>query len=1049
MSQVVQLKTAGLALTDNELTADGGSLKVANNVIMDRGDIYRSRRGMPLQTSTGLPAMGTVDSNVCYSSYRYASGYVGANTNNPFLAAQSGAIASAGTYANLTAASPFSSASHLFGPATAGSPVRFAEANKNLYATSWQGMYRVDQAGQNALLAGMARAWDATPLLRTQNEAGTAGSYNTGFLQPDSACAYRVVWGIKDRNGAIVLGPPSGRATVRNLKYKTASIKKDAGLGVSVVSLNSVTATYLPDTSPSNSTNQAFLAGDYIDISPVNTKNSSPTLKTIAASGGVTSNSTSGSSLYYTTDAANDTTATTGYTLSLGMRPVQVTFNIPTKFTTPDYAGQFFVRVYRSKLSASADSEPSDEMYLCYETNTFSSTAVSFIDLTPDVLLGEALYSNPTQEGILQSNYMPPVCEDTALFAGSLFFANTRQTHRFSLQVLSVGGSTGVTAGESFRIGHETYTAVAQTATASAFQFRAFTDGSLSQQQQLRLTCQSLIKSINDNSTIVRAYYTSGPQDAAGKLMLEALNPGYVYTATSLTNGFAVGYSAANKTCFIPALPAFTTVSVTSAVARSSTTGTVTLNTGSAHGLAVGDYMQVLTTSSATAMPLGLKRVTAVPSSTQVSYVDPYIGAGASVVTGTFCKATVYSDDETRPQRLYFSKTGIPEAVPLLNYLDIGGANYPIRRIVTVGNSLFVFKDDGLFRITGYDTGSLQVEPFDPTVKLLATNSVAKLANAIYCWTNQGVVAINESGVQVVSRPIDAALQPLVPSLVANNAFAAGVGYESERLYLLCLTTGIYVYNLLAQAWTFWTFANVRGGLVDATGDRLVLWPQSSQYYRLEQKARTDADFYDAASTANPTFTAPVLSPYGYYVTTISAMTGQLRGTKVVPTGGTYSGKTFYLLENAVGSTAKALLPKSQYVAGMSGSLGICNLYTPVPVQLDWVAQTANAPQQGKHWYEFSAQTANDSFGLIRAQFDSDLAKTTSDIKQLVATSLVTTSNNPYNLGSSRTILIPRMAQRASRLTCRVFHAFAQQEFFFMGMSMTLEGYGEAKVHRG
>lgn len=1063
MAQVVELKTAGLSLTDNELTADGGSLRVAENLIMDRGSVYRARRGMPA-SAYGYASALTVDNLFNYASARYAGGVAGTNANAPLLAYQATLSSS---YSAVTASSPFSGASHSFGPLTSGSPMRMAEANKNLYVSTWQGVQRIDQAGTSALLAGMARAWDAAPVLQLQNDAQSAGTYNTGFLQADSACAYRVVWGYKDRNGALVLGPPSGRTTVRNAKYKTARIQKNATLGVSVVDINSPNPTYFPDAWPTAFAT-AFRAGDYIDISPANATNTAPTLKTIASSGGATGAVAAGggNQLYYVTDANNTASPSwnTGYTLSLGMRPVRVSLTVPTRFTTPDYPGQFFIRVYRSKLSASADSEPSDEMYLCYETNIFSSTTVTFTDITPDVLLGEALYTNPTQEGILQSNYLPPACEDVALFAGSLFFANSRQPHRFSLQILSVGGASGIQIGETLRIGNEEYTAIASTSATGGVagvsgNYRLFTDASLSQQQQLRLTAQSLVQVINTYSAIVRAYYISGPQDAAGKVMLEALNPGHVRSSTSLTNGFAVAYSA-TKTCFIPALPAVTSLVFADAAAR--TTAGEQVLTSNAHGLNVGDYVQVASSSSTANLTLGLKRVTAKTTNT-FTISEPYIGGG-SATTGNYFKAAVYSDDEARPHRLYFSKTGIPEAVPLLNYLDIGSANYPIRRIMAVGTSLFVFKDDGIFRVTGYDTSSLQVEAFDPTVKLLAYNSLAKLSNFIYAWTNQGVVAINESGIQVVSRPIDAALQQVVTSLNGNNAYASGVGYESERLYLLCLQDKpspaspgdgrVYVYNLLAQAWTEWTLANVRGGVVDAASDKLLLWSLSSTSPMLENKARTSVDFYDGlATTTLSSCTAPTLSTYGYYTASVGVSSAVKAGSRIVLTSGAYAGTSLYAMYDSSASLVTAIIPRAAYNANLQGSInsGVsASVYSPIPVRLEWDAQTLQNPQATKHWREFSTFPQDDAFGLLKAEFESDLTRSASSTKQVVSSSLCSASGSPINKSSSRSFLIPRTAQRASQLVCRLSHAFAQQEFYIMGMSLTVEPYAsESKVKRG
>lgn len=1047
MAQTLELKTRGLSLTDNVLLAPGGAMNMAKNIIMDRDDTYRARRGMPLSTY-GFGASYTIDSITNYSIGKYASGFLGTDTNSPRMLSRA---SNTSAWVAPTANSPFSNAVYSFGPLNAGSPMRFAEANRNLYITTWQGIQRIDALGAAGQLAGMARALDCAPVMTSRTAAG-AGTYNTGFLQPDTACAYRVVWGYKDRNGAIVLGPPSGRATVRNQRF-VARLQKAATY--SIVDLNGTYATAIPDFS------QTLVAGDFIDISPSNANNTAPTLKTIVTGAG--GQTTGAGQVYYTLDSANAASPSwsSGYSLSFGMRPTTVSFAVPEDFLTPSYDGQFFVRVYRSKLSATADSEPSDEMYLCYEANKFTGAAVnglvpvSFTDITPDALLGEALYTSPTQEGILQSNYMPPACEDMALFAGSLFFANTRQVPRFSFQILSVGGTTGIQLGELLYVGNESYTAGAGISGTYGLgaTYKLYTDASLSQQQQLRLTAQSLVQAVNSYSKIVRAYYISGPTDAAGKVMFESLNPGWVKTTggyDNLTYGFGIAYST-TKTCFIPNLTV-STGQTYSSVSRNSSGMTTYFSASST--LKTGDYVQIVSSTNLTNFPVGLKKV--VDASPGIYFVvyEPYMASSFASATGAYYSGSVRGDDEARQNRLHFSKTGIPEAVPLLNYIDIGSANYSIRRIMTVGNSLFVFKDDGLFRVTGYDTASLQVEPFDPTVRLVAPNSLAKLANAIYAWTNQGVVAINESGVSVISRPVDAALQPA--ALVAANAFAAGVGYESERLYLLGLADTVYVYNMLSQSWTTWEFTNVRAGLVDDQTDKLLLSQSNSTALREERKTRTSADFYDASASFTGSSLSLGLSALGYYTGTVQVSVSNLPvGTLFQGTVNT-SGEAFSLWVIAMTVTANeyvVLLKASQYTANLASNF-VANgatgtYYTPVPIEAQWEVMTAQAPQATKHWRTFSFMSENNDFGYMRAEFQSDLSKV-SESRTLVSADVVSTSGSPPTRGTSHSVSIPRIAQRASRLVCKLKHLFALVEFYSLGVSLTLDGYeSEAKVRRG
>jgi hypothetical protein len=63
------------------------------------------------------------------------------------------------------------------------------------------------------------------------------------------------------------------------------------------------------------------------------------------------------------------------------------------------------------------------------------NTYVSFTDLQPDELLGADLYTNSTQQGILQSNDEPPLCRDMALYQNHMFYANTTGKHSASFRL--------------------------------------------------------------------------------------------------------------------------------------------------------------------------------------------------------------------------------------------------------------------------------------------------------------------------------------------------------------------------------------------------------------------------------------------------------------------------------------------------------------------------------------------------------------------------------------------------------------------------------------
>jgi hypothetical protein len=51
-----------------------------------------------------------------------------------------------------------------------------------------------------------------------------------------------------------------------------------------------------------------------------------------------------------------------------------------------------------------------------------------------------ALYTNETQEGILQSNDLPPRAMDIAWHSGRMFYVNTKGAHQGFLNLIDVSG---------------------------------------------------------------------------------------------------------------------------------------------------------------------------------------------------------------------------------------------------------------------------------------------------------------------------------------------------------------------------------------------------------------------------------------------------------------------------------------------------------------------------------------------------------------------------------------------------------------------------------
>jgi hypothetical protein len=205
---------------------------------------------------------------------------------------------------------------------------------------------------------------------------------------------------------------------------------------------------------------------------------------------------------------------------------------IPSNITT-----DYFIQLYRTApITASFgltldDIDPGDECNLVYETavtfDHIQAGQIEITDTTPETFRasGASLYSNEiTGEGLLQSNDPPPIALDITLFRNSMFYANTKSSHRLQFNILSVDDYERNKT--RFIIGNSK---VSRFYTASDEELLTEEGGefilsdSLSTAIQIDATSRSLVKVINqDPDSPVNAYYLTGVNNLPGQILLEA-----------------------------------------------------------------------------------------------------------------------------------------------------------------------------------------------------------------------------------------------------------------------------------------------------------------------------------------------------------------------------------------------------------------------------------------------------------------------------------------------------------------------------------------------
>jgi hypothetical protein len=238
--------------------------------------------------------------------------------------------------------------------------------------------------------------------------------------------------------------------------------------------------------------------------------------------------------------------------------------------------------------------------------------------------------------------------------------------------------------------------------------------------------------------------------------------------------------------------------------------------------------------------------------------------------------ATVEALSTVKPGRVFWSKPGQPEAVPLVNFTDIGDVTRRILAMVPTEDALLVFKEDGIFSITGSAPSSWVVNDLDRTKRLIAPQAVDVLDGVAFAWTDRGIVPVTAGGVgDPISAPIADVLRPyqlLLPRGVsgAKQAFwikahprlgllVVGVGSSASDE----ITDAQFVWCRATGAWSRWTRED-RCMAYDVAEDRMIASPGISAWAMLYERTASPGTGADHKDHTIAVFSgSPSLSPAG------------------------------------------------------------------------------------------------------------------------------------------------------------------------------------------
>jgi hypothetical protein len=938
----------GLHTNRNVFALPEGSAVYANNCVVRNGAL-EPRRGMP-------PLTSTISAGASHEFFWYGTDMlVHHNTSSISHGASDGAFS---TYSGSYTA-----------PDSTSLKMKSLQARQNFYFNTTGGVYKLDSVSATPELAGTIKSTglDRDPRVYQCNVNGASLTANVVTVNTTVAHGFYVGQVITQTSATEGTQYVQGNHTVVSVPSSTSftyaeTAANDAG--------NANVHTYMPAALVATA---AWLADGYQVAYRVvfNEPDANNTLNEGGASGRFIIANASGTPGWVTTESKS---------------PVCRVL-VPASATVTTR-----VKLFRSEQVLTTI-DPSDDMGQVYEalltSVNITNGYVDIPDICPDSQIQDTIFISPTSGGIIQNNERPPICKDMAYFQNRAWFANTTNLHRITLNLLAVG-TGGLDGGDVITIDNRSYTAVASPSTPTlTSEFLVDTTGSVG--TNIRNTAMNLCAVVNkdaNNNSI--AIYASGENDNPGKIIVERKTLGG--PAISPTATVARG---AWQPLLNPAHVSFDLAKTASAVvtATHTTPAAVTFRVGEQVTLSGGDAN----------FPAGTYTVLSVTGNT-FTYNDGL--SATATLTGQTILLTnlIQSTNDACQNRIYYSKVGNPEQVPSFNFLEVGSKSTPIYRIVPLRELLYVFKPEGIYVIS-----SINREPdlLDNTAPILYPDTAQVLGNRIYYFSSQGVVAATESGVSIVSKPVEEDLKVFTTTTLGaiDPTALFACAYETENSYILVSTARAitYVYNYQEKQWTTWDQLDaVCAGVAPVTGfgrSSTLFMGTTTTAIRRDNKALTTADYYD--STVSVTINSLTSTTL-----TLASASGVAAGDVICL--GVSSSTNNHALVTAVNSNTLTVV----FGPSASFTTGAATVFKAYVCSSIFNATAAGKPAEQKHFRSIDLTFHhNFCYGSQVGTFSDYFAVNTA-VPTLTYSDLIFANRASYRPGTSLTALLSPRAKR-------------------------------------
>jgi hypothetical protein len=306
--------------------------------------------------------------------------------------------------------------------------------------------------------------------------------------------------------------------------------------------------------------------------------------------------------------------------------------------------------------------------------------------------------------------------------------------------------------------------------------------------------------------------------------------------------------------------------------------------------------------------------------------------------------------------------------------------------------------------------------------------------NQIYCYTDQGIVAVSDNGIQIISRQIEDQIQQA--EILSNfQTLSFGVGYEVDRKYILyckaietdTYPTHAYVFNFFTNAWTKYINNRSCGITFD---NKLYMGGVDGYIYR-ERKQLNSSDYVDDV------YNVTINSIAGNVITLASA-------TNVAVNMVLAKGNIFSVITVVLGNNVTV-------ESGVGFTTGAAFVYEAIESLIQWSQNSIQNPGILKHFREVTMLFRTADFSSIELGFSSNFDPNPeyTEVSPLRSDQWGSFPWNsiPWGFGSGlaypiRTY-VPLLKRRASWIFFKVRSKKAQSYFAIQGLSVQYENMSE------